>query len=173
MFEILRKSLATGIVTTDYPLAPAEVSNQARGRPEIDFANWKDARPAVAACPTGALACIDSGRTRAVTLDLGKCTFCGLCAEADTAIRMTNACELAARRTADLVTTAKYELGPDGAQAESGRPSPLAPRPSIRLPRVPRRGGEGPRRTKCWAGRCTSAKSMPGRATVARSKSWG
>jgi Ni,Fe-hydrogenase III small subunit/formate hydrogenlyase subunit 6/NADH:ubiquinone oxidoreductase subunit I len=118
MFEILRKSLATGIVTTDYPETPAEVSRQARGRPEIDFANWKDARPAVAACPTGALACEDAGGKRAVTLDLGKCTFCGLCAEADTAIRMTNACELAARRKGDLVTTAKYELSPAGKQAK-------------------------------------------------------
>ncbi len=132
MFDILRKSLATGVVTADYPPAPAEVSSQARGRPEIDFAKWQDARPAVAACPTGALACEDSGGMRAVTLDLGKCTFCGLCAEADTAIRMTNACELAARRKADLVTTAHYELGPDRAQGKllAPRPSPLAPQPS-------------------------------------------
>jgi Ni,Fe-hydrogenase III small subunit/formate hydrogenlyase subunit 6/NADH:ubiquinone oxidoreductase subunit I len=114
MFEILRKSLTTGIVTTEYPQAPAQVPTQARGRPEIDFPNWKDARPAVAACPTGALACSDSGRTRAVTLDLAKCTFCGLCAEADAAIRMTNVCELAARRKPDLVTTAKYELSSTG-----------------------------------------------------------
>ena len=98
MFEILRKSLVTGVVTTDYPRTPAEVSSQARGRPQIDFAKWRDARPAVAACPTGALACEDSGARRAVKLDLAKCTFCGLCAEADTAIRMTNACELAVRR---------------------------------------------------------------------------
>src|ERR1017187_647539 len=116
MFEILRKSLATGIVTSSYPHGPAEVSSQARGRPEIDFANWKDARPAVAACPTGALSCEEGGGTRAVTLDLGKCTYCGLCAEADTAIRMTNACELAARRKEDLITTARYALGPEGAQ---------------------------------------------------------
>jgi len=115
MFDILRKSLATGVVTADYPPAPAEVSTQARGRPEIDFAKWQDARPAVAACPTGALACEDSGGMRAVTLDLGKCTFCGLCAEADTAIRMTSACELATRRKADLVTSARYELASDGA----------------------------------------------------------
>jgi Ni,Fe-hydrogenase III small subunit/ferredoxin len=114
MFEILRKSLATGIVTTTYPQTPAEVSSQARGRPEIDFPNWKDARPAVAACPTGALACADDGGTRAVTLDLSKCTFCGLCAEADTAIRMTNVCELAVRRKADLETTAQYEISSDG-----------------------------------------------------------
>jgi Ni,Fe-hydrogenase III small subunit/formate hydrogenlyase subunit 6/NADH:ubiquinone oxidoreductase subunit I len=118
MFEILRKSIATGIVTTAYPKTPAEVSSQARGRPEIDFPNWKDARPAVAACPTGALACVEDRGTRAVTLDLSKCTFCGLCAEADTAIRMTNACELAARRKADLVTTATYELGADGQQGK-------------------------------------------------------
>src|ERR1035438_2083483 len=118
MFEILRKSLATGSATTHYPATPIEVWSQARGRPEIDFPNWKDAPPAVAACPTGALACMDDGGTRAVTLDLGKCTFCGLCAEADAAIRMTNACELAARRRAELVTTAKYELAPGGAQGE-------------------------------------------------------
>jgi Ni,Fe-hydrogenase III small subunit/NAD-dependent dihydropyrimidine dehydrogenase PreA subunit len=132
MFDIIRKSLATGVVTTDYPQTPAEVSSQARGRPEIDYAQWRDARPAVAACPTGALACEDSGGTRAVTLDLGKCTFCGLCAEVDTAIRMTNACELAARRKEDLVTTVNYALDPGDLQGKvlALRPSPLAPQPA-------------------------------------------
>ena len=128
MFDILRKSHATGVVTTDYPQAPAAVSNQARGRPEIDFARWRDARPAVAACPTGALACAEKNGTRVVTLNLGACTFCGLCAEADPAIRMTSACELAARRREELVTSAQYELAPDGTQAKllSPQPSPLA-----------------------------------------------
>jgi Ni,Fe-hydrogenase III small subunit/formate hydrogenlyase subunit 6/NADH:ubiquinone oxidoreductase subunit I len=132
MFEILRKSLATGIVTTDYPETPAEVSSQARGRPEIDFANWKDARQAVAACPTGALSNEDVGGTRTVTLDLGKCTFCGLCAEADSAIRMTNACELAARRKVDLFTTARYELSPGGFHHKllNPQPSTLNPQPA-------------------------------------------
>src|ERR1035438_8270193 len=118
MFDILRKSLAVGIVTTAYPHKPAEVSSQARGRPEIDFPNLKDARPAMAACPTGALACSDDGSIRTVTLDLGKCTFCGLCAEADEAIRMTNVCELAARRKDALLTTAKYELALGGAHSK-------------------------------------------------------
>jgi Ni,Fe-hydrogenase III small subunit/ferredoxin len=116
MFDILRESLAVGVVTTQYPLTAAEVSGHARGQPEIDLANWKDARPAVAACPTGALACTDGAGRRRVTLDLGKCTFCGLCAEADTAIRMTNACELAVRRKEDLTLAACYELGPNGGQ---------------------------------------------------------
>jgi Ni,Fe-hydrogenase III small subunit len=131
MFDILRKSLSTGVVTTAYPLAPAELSSQARGRPEINFAQWKDARPAAAACPTGALACADHGRTRAVTLDLGKCTFCGLCAEADSAVRMTSTRELAARRKQDLVTNANYALASDGTQsglvaAPSSPPAPPA-----------------------------------------------
>src|ERR1041385_2118315 len=104
MFDILRKSLSTGVVTTSYPQTPAEVSSRARGRPEIDFATWRDARAAAAVCPTGALACADKEGKRAATLDLGKCVFCGLCAEADPAIRMSNRCELAARRGGDLQT---------------------------------------------------------------------
>ena len=132
MFEILRKSFTTGVVTTDYPQTPAELSSQARGCPEIDFPNWKDARPAVAACPTGALSCEDGGGTRGVTLDLGKCTFCGLCAEADTAIRMTSLCELAARRKGDLVATAKYELAQGGSHQRllDHQPSTLHYRPA-------------------------------------------
>jgi len=132
MFDILRKSLATGIVTSDYPQVPAEVPTQARGRPEIDYVNWRDARPAVAACPTGALACADADGTRAVTLDLGKCTFCGLCADADAAIRMTSARELAAGRKADLVSSARYELGPGGGHQKllDHQPAALGGRPA-------------------------------------------
>src|ERR1035437_9644808 len=131
MFEILRKSLATGIVTTRYPQVPAEVSSQARGRPGVGVSPLRGARPAVAACPTGALACEEGGGTRTVTLELGKCTFCGLCADADAAIRMTNVRELAARRKADLVTTAKYVLSPGGAQQKllGPQPSTLNPQP--------------------------------------------
>ena len=119
MFEILRKSLTTGIVTTDYPEKPREAeTNWRRGRPEIDFAKWRDARSAVLACPTGALASVESGGVREVTLDIAKCTFCGLCAEVDTSIQMTNECELASRRRNDLLTTASYELAPDGTQCK-------------------------------------------------------
>jgi Ni,Fe-hydrogenase III small subunit/formate hydrogenlyase subunit 6/NADH:ubiquinone oxidoreductase subunit I len=140
MFDILRKSLATGIVTTDYPRPELEHASRARGRPEVDFANWKDARRAVAACPTGALAGTEANHARSVMLDLGKCTFCGLCAEADPAIRMSNVCEVAARRREDLVVTAKYELDATGVQQkllESRTSSPTPQSPSFE-----RLGGE-------------------------------
>ena len=132
MFDILLKSLTTGVVTTDYPCTPLQVSRQARGRPEIDFPNWTDARPAVAVCPTGALACADNDGMRNVTLDLGKCTFCGLCAEADPAIRMTNVCELAATRKSALITLAKYEIAPAGTHRKllDHQPSILNPQPA-------------------------------------------
>jgi Ni,Fe-hydrogenase III small subunit/formate hydrogenlyase subunit 6/NADH:ubiquinone oxidoreductase subunit I len=130
MFDILRKSLTIGIVTKAYPPTPAEVSAFTRGRPEIDFANLKDARPAAAACPTSALACADQGGKRSVTLDLGKCTFCGLCAEADPAIRMTKDALLAASRKQDLLTTVAYELNPDGSHRKLLAPQPASAQPS-------------------------------------------
>jgi Ni,Fe-hydrogenase III small subunit/formate hydrogenlyase subunit 6/NADH:ubiquinone oxidoreductase subunit I len=122
MLQILRKSFAVGVVTTSYPQTPAEVSSHTRGKPEIDFGNWKDARPAAAICPTGAIACSDNNGVRAATLDLRKCIFCGLCAEVDTAIRMTHQCELAARRGEDLKFTAKYRLNPDGTHSKISEP---------------------------------------------------
>ena len=118
MFETLRQSLKTGVVTTHYPATPPEVSRRARGKPEIDWANWKDARPAAAVCPTGAIECRDESAPpnaiRTATLDLGKCIFCGLCADVDPAIRMTPQCELAARSRQSLRLTARYRLNDDG-----------------------------------------------------------
>ncbi|MBI3848857.1 MAG: NADH-quinone oxidoreductase subunit NuoB [Verrucomicrobia bacterium] len=114
MFEILRKSLGTGVVTTSYPATPPEVSIRARGRPEIDWANWKDARPAATICPTGAIDFKDTAVARTASLDLARCIFCGLCADVDKAIRMTNVCECAARSRNDLMTSASYSLRPDG-----------------------------------------------------------
>jgi Ni,Fe-hydrogenase III small subunit/formate hydrogenlyase subunit 6/NADH:ubiquinone oxidoreductase subunit I len=113
MFDIIRQSLKTGIVTTRYPAAPPEVSSRARGRPEIDWAHWKDARPAAAVCPTGAISFEDANGGRLVRLDLAKCVFCGLCAEAAPEIRMTNICLCAARQRGDLVAGARYRLNND------------------------------------------------------------
>ena len=114
MFGILGKSLGMGVVTEKYPETPPQISAFARGKPEIDWANWKDARPAAAVCPTGAISHQDANSRRVARLDLASCIFCGLCAEVDKAIRMTNICECAARSREELATGATYSLKPDG-----------------------------------------------------------
>ncbi len=122
MFGILGKSLSTGVVTTSYPATPPEISAVARGIPEIDWANWRDARPATAICPTGAISHQDANGQRVARLDLSKCIFCGLCAEADKAIRVTNVCECAVRRRDELVTSAAYSMKSDGTHGQMVSP---------------------------------------------------
>jgi Ni,Fe-hydrogenase III small subunit/formate hydrogenlyase subunit 6/NADH:ubiquinone oxidoreductase subunit I len=114
MFDILRQSLRTGIVTTRFPESPPAVSPGARCNLEIDFPAWRDARPAAAVCPTGAIAFADNAGVRAVEVDLGKCVFCGLCAEVEPAIRLTNHCTLAVTAREKLKSTARYRLTGDG-----------------------------------------------------------
>src|SRR5438067_7379848 len=136
MLETIRQSLKTGIVTTNYPKTPPEISSRARGKPEIDWVSWKDARPAAKICPTGAISYDDANGQRLAQLDLGKCIFCGLCADVDSAIRMTSLCECAAHKRTELVTQASYSLKPDGAHdrmasppsspsSQLGEPSPV------------------------------------------------
>src|SRR5438105_14605776 len=90
MFETLRQSLKTGIVTIAYPDKPREASGRARGRPEIIWANWKDARPAARVCPTGAMSHVDTNAQRVAQRDLAQCIFRGCCAEEDPDIPMGN-----------------------------------------------------------------------------------
>ena len=115
MFKILHKTLETGIVTTRYPDAAAQLSDNFRGRPEFDFERWRDARPAAEVCPTEAIQVQEEGSTRRVTIDYGRCVFCGLCADVSGgAIAMTREFELAVRHREDLVLTAEYALNADG-----------------------------------------------------------
>ena len=137
MFDIIRQSLKTGVVTARYPDALPEVSARARGRPEIDWANWKDARPAAAACPTGAISYEDANGRRVARLDLAGCIFCGLCAGAAPEIRMTPQCQCAARRREDLVSSAAYNLNKDGSHERMVPPEERGPaRPSAILRRA-------------------------------------
>jgi Ni,Fe-hydrogenase III small subunit/formate hydrogenlyase subunit 6/NADH:ubiquinone oxidoreductase subunit I len=118
MFDLLRQSARAGIVTTAFPDAPPAVAPGARCNLDIDFAAWRDVRRAAGVCPTEAIAFADRAGVRAVEVDLGKCVFCGLCAEAEPAIRLTNQCLLAAASREQLKTTAQYRLTPQGAQGE-------------------------------------------------------
>jgi Ni,Fe-hydrogenase III small subunit/formate hydrogenlyase subunit 6/NADH:ubiquinone oxidoreductase subunit I len=120
MFNIIQKTITTGIVTTAYPGEPARISERFRGRPSFDFEKWKDARPAADVCPTGAISLCDEGDSRRVTLDYGLCVFCGLCAEAssDHAVRITQDFELATPDRRNLISAADYTLNSDGTHRE-------------------------------------------------------
>jgi Ni,Fe-hydrogenase III small subunit/formate hydrogenlyase subunit 6/NADH:ubiquinone oxidoreductase subunit I len=133
MFKILQKSLSVGLATADYPRIAPHLAEQFRGCPQFDFAAWSDARPAADACPTGAIAVHDRDGARQVTVDYGRCIFCGECeqASADGAVRMSRQFELAAIDRRDLVLTAEYTLHPDGShatlQSATGGPSDEEP----------------------------------------------
>ena len=120
MFRILQKTISTGVVTTSYPNTPAQVSESFRGRPAFDFERWRDARPAAEVCPTEAISVQDAGESRSITVDLGRCVFCGLCAEqgAEQAVRVTQDFELATGDRSHLLTIAEYALNPDGTHCE-------------------------------------------------------
>ena len=119
MFKILQKTFSVGSATANYPSIAPRLAEQFRGCPEFDFAAWSNARPAAEACPTGAIALRDSEGLRKVTVDFGRCIFCGECEQAsvDGAVRMTQRFELAATDRRNLVLTAAYTLHPDGSHA--------------------------------------------------------
>ena len=115
MFKILQKTIRAGIVTRNYPHDAPRLPDAARRTPEFDFAVWRDARNATAVCPTAAIALSDNGATRIVTVDYGRCIFCGECGSVgDPGVRLTSKFELAAGRRADLILHAEYGLNPDG-----------------------------------------------------------
>lgn len=88
-----------------------------RGAPVVDPARCCGSQACVAACPARALswtAGATGGAPAAWTLDLGRCQFCGLCAEVcpEGAITQTQAYALATRSAAGLrVATAVGEGG--------------------------------------------------------------
>ncbi len=116
MFKIIQQTIQSGIVTTSYPAKPAEVSPFFRGKPVFELERWQDARPAAEVCPTEAITFQDAGDQRTVTIDYGRCVFCGLCADADSgnAVRITREFELATHDRRELILTANYQLNPDG-----------------------------------------------------------
>jgi Ni,Fe-hydrogenase III small subunit/NAD-dependent dihydropyrimidine dehydrogenase PreA subunit len=120
MFHIFKKAAQTRLVTIGYPQAPAQIPEYFRGAPSFEFAGWRDARPAADACPTGAIAIKETAGLRRITIDYGRCIYCGECADADGsgAVTITRDFELAVRERADLVTIAEYPIEADGSQGD-------------------------------------------------------
>ena len=102
MIDLLKFRLGYGRQTVAFPDGPPKFPERFRGRPAVDAAR----------CPPGCAACVEVCPTDAILdpgvpsmrLDLGRCTFCGLCAEAcpPGALRFTDDHRLAARRREEL-----------------------------------------------------------------------
>jgi Ni,Fe-hydrogenase III small subunit/formate hydrogenlyase subunit 6/NADH:ubiquinone oxidoreductase subunit I len=141
MFKILQKTFSVGSATADYPHLAPHLSEQFRGCPEFDFDAWSDARPAADACPTGAIAVRDRDGVRQVTVDFGRCIFCGECEQVSAGtgqknpVRMTQKFELAVTDRRVLILRAEYTLRPDGSHAELQKvtSSPIAEEPGKRI----------------------------------------
>jgi len=125
MFKILQKTLRAGTVTQPYPETAANLTAGYRGLPEFDLANWRDARPAADACPSGAIAVMDAGRSRTVSVDYGRCILCGECAAAtaEGAVRIGRNFEAAATDRQALIISAEYALDAEGRQERLVRAS--------------------------------------------------
>ncbi len=110
MFAILRQRLRQKNRTLNYPFAQPEISPRYLGRPQIRKG----------ACPDSCTICADSCPTHAITLqalrdeegialDMGRCLFCGACAQAcpRKAIVFTQEHHLASPARTGLIITAK------------------------------------------------------------------
>jgi Ni,Fe-hydrogenase III small subunit/formate hydrogenlyase subunit 6/NADH:ubiquinone oxidoreductase subunit I len=104
MFDILLARLRQGHRTVGYPRQPPQLPDRFRGRPVI----------AAGDCPAECEACAEACPTEAIqvsprlTLDLGRCLFCGDCVETCPGRRITFSRDhrLAARLRPDLIASA-------------------------------------------------------------------
>jgi Ni,Fe-hydrogenase III small subunit/Pyruvate/2-oxoacid:ferredoxin oxidoreductase delta subunit len=101
MFKVISNRLEQGYRTSAYPKEPVELYSRFRGLPQIN----SQCDPAVisqcaALCPQEAILVEEK------KIDLGRCTFCGQCAQVGDGafVRFTQNFEMGAARREDLIT---------------------------------------------------------------------
>lgn len=123
MFKLLKTVIKTGEVTTKYPFAPLEISDDFRGKPELDANQCLSCGACPRACPANALIMetdVKAG-TRRWELSMARCIYCGRCEEVcpTKAITLSQNFELAVTRKEDLYEDAVFSLADCG---QCGRP---------------------------------------------------
>ena len=101
MFKVISNRLEQGYRTSAYPKQPIQLYSRFRGLPEIN----PDCLPAIVRqcadlCPQDAIVVEEK------KIDLGRCTFCGQCAQVENGafVRFSQNFEMAAAHRADLIT---------------------------------------------------------------------
>lgn len=123
MFKLLKTVIKTGEATTKYPFAPLEISEDFRGKPELDADQCLSCGACTRACPANALIMetdVKAG-TRRWELSMARCIYCGRCEEVcpTKAITLSQNFELAVTRKEDLYEDAVFSLADCG---QCGRP---------------------------------------------------
>ncbi|MGF1870749.1 formate hydrogenlyase complex iron-sulfur subunit [Photobacterium indicum] len=123
MFKLLKTVIKTGEATTKYPFAPLEISDDFRGKPELDANQCLSCGACTRACPANALIMetdVKAG-TRRWELSMARCIYCGRCEEVcpTKAITLSQNFELAVTRKEDLYEEAVFSLADCG---QCGRP---------------------------------------------------
>lgn len=116
MLRVLKRAFKTGVLTNKFPALLSKPPAGFQGKPVVDFAHCTTADVCADACPTGALSFEkrrkdpDTGRRSGeLTLDYGKCIFCGECMlAAPESITIALELPLATTDKADLTSRARY-----------------------------------------------------------------
>lgn len=112
MIDILKKTLKTGIRTTEYPEKPDIAPPGFRGKPELFPDKCKYCGDCVTVCPPGVIWLTEEQGEKTLTLSYCGCIFCGRCEEICPydAIRLTQEYELASKTKDDLLTSIRRKL---------------------------------------------------------------
>jgi Ni,Fe-hydrogenase III small subunit len=101
MFRALVARFKEGMRTGKFPPSPPSLPPDFRGRPEISAeATEDDVKAMQAVCPAPGTLAYDG---KAASLDMGRCLFCGRCAEVCAKMRFTKEYRLGVFRREDLV----------------------------------------------------------------------
>jgi hydrogenase-4 component H len=113
VFQIIRRSARTGIVTTDYPDQPDPAPDTYRGQVMLEPGLCVGSGDCARVCPSQAIRVLYDERGGWLwELDDARCVFCGLCQDVcpEGAIALSNEYELATRDARDLVTRVTFRM---------------------------------------------------------------
>ena len=112
MFDILKKTLKTGTVTTKYPGVPDIAPPGFRGKPELIPDKCTYCGECVEVCPSGVIWLNEEKGAKKLTLSYCGCIFCGRCEEACRyqAIKLTQEYEIASKTKDDLLASISRKL---------------------------------------------------------------